>query len=292
MAKNTSSSPLAERAKGRRTCRLGISERPPASSASCTIRDASSSRFRLKRALGRYSAASGNTTKLSNSAFFGTAFVIVALTTTPVDAQSMVMVMRSDGSLEAQSPQSGFSRTYGNARRSDRDSIFLFNEDEEEESAVSAPEAAAHVSRAVPPPAVLKAIDATAMRYGSHPALRRVGMSVTEWRRLFQANIEIESAYDTNARSHVGAIGLGQLMPATASILRVNPHDWRENLDGSARYLLTMLAQFQDPRLALAAYNAGPGAVVENGGMPPYRETRNHVLKVMGVFARLQGEFG
>ncbi|NVK58356.1 MAG: lytic transglycosylase domain-containing protein [Alteromonadaceae bacterium] len=204
----------------------------------------------------------------------------------------MVLVMRSDGSLDAQSPQSGFSRTYGDARRSDRDSIFLFNEEEEEEGTEEA-EAAAIVPRAVvPPAAVLQAIDETAMRYGSHPALRGVGFSVTDWRRLFRANIEIESAYNPNARSHVGAIGLGQLMPATASTLGVDPHDWRENLDGSARYLLMMLARFQDPRLALAAYNAGPNAVVQNGGIPPYQETQNHVLKVMGVYARLQGDLG
>ena len=246
----------------------------------------------MKRALGRLSASYENTTKPQSSALFGAALVAAALTTTPADAQGMVMVMRSDGSLEAQSPQNGFSRTYGDARRSDRDSIFLFNEDEEDEEGGEA-EAAAQVPRAVAPPAaVLQAIDTTAMRYGSHPALRRVGMSVSDWRRFLRANIEIESAYDPNARSHVGAIGLGQLMPATASTLGVDPHDWQENLDGSARYLLTQLARFQDPRLALAAYNAGPEAVVENGGIPPYRETQNHVLKVMGVFARLQGDLG
>ena len=202
------------------------------------------------------------------------------------------MVMQPDGSLEAQSPQAEFSRTYGDAQRSER-GLALFDEDEDEDTAALEPDTGALVPRTViPAAAVLDAIEATAIRYGSHPALRGVGMSVSDWRRLFRANIEIESAYNPDARSHVGAIGLGQLMPATASTLGVDPHDWRENLDGSARYLLLMLNRFRDPRLALAAYNAGPDAVIQNGGIPPYRETQNHVVKVMGVYARLEGEPG
>ena len=128
------------------------------------------------------------------------------------------------------------------------------------------------------------------MRYASHPALRRSNLTVTEWRMLYQANIEIESAYNPNARSRVGAVGLGQLMPETAADLGVDPHDWRQNLDGSARYLLMMLVQFEDARLALAAYNAGPDAVTRHGGIPPYRETQNHVSRVLAVFHRLEGE--
>ncbi|SFO25987.1 Transglycosylase SLT domain-containing protein [Roseovarius lutimaris] len=128
------------------------------------------------------------------------------------------------------------------------------------------------------------------MRYASHPALRRAGLSVTEWRLLFRANIEIESAYNVGARSQVGAIGLGQLMPETARDLNVDPHNWQQNLDGSARYLLMMLVQFGDARLALAAYNAGPDAVTRNNGIPPYRETQNHVSRVLAVFNRLEGE--
>jgi len=203
------------------------------------------------------------------------------------------MVMRADGRLEAQSPQSAFSRHYGDARRPDSDRLRPARADDAVKADAGNPDPAPPDGRvAVPAPAVLHAIDATAIRYGAHPALRQLGMSVSQWRHLFRANIEIESAYDPRARSPVGAIGLGQLMPATASTLGVDPHDWRQNLDGSARYLLEQLARFQDPRLALAAYNAGPEAVVQNGGIPPYRETRNHVLKVMGVVARLQGDLG
>ena len=83
--------------------------------------------------------------------------------------------------------------------------------------------------------------------------LRAAGLTVTEWRLLFRANIEIESAYNPNARSRVGAIGLGQLMPGTAERLGVDPRDWRANLDGSARYLAQQLGAFRDARLALAA---------------------------------------
>lgn len=144
-------------------------------------------------------------------------------------------------------------------------------------------------NRAIPRPEILAAIQETAQRYGGHNALRRAGLSASDWRILFQANIEIESAYRPSARSPVGAIGLGQLMPATAAQLNVDPHDWRANLDGSARYLLMMLAQFGTPELALAAYNAGPDAVTRHGGIPPYRETQNHVRRVMAVAERLSG---
>lgn len=139
-------------------------------------------------------------------------------------------------------------------------------------------------------PEIIDAIEQTAMRYGGHPALRRAGMSVTEWRLFFRSNIEVESGYNPRARSHVGAIGLGQLMPGTAAKLRVDPHNVAQNLDGSARYLLMLLDRFGSKELALAGYNAGPEAVAKYGGIPPYRETQGHVRKVMAVFARLNGD--
>lgn len=203
--------------------------------------------------------------------------------------------MQGDGSLEASTSQTAFARNYndgvgqGSASQGlqARDGTAK-NETSSEENSFRVASVAPRTARARPE--VLTAIDETALRYASHPALRRAGLSVTEWRLLFRSNIEIESAYNTNARSHVGAIGLGQLMPATARDLGVDPHDWQQNLDGSARYLLMMLVQFGDARLALAAYNAGPDAVTRHGGIPPYRETQNHVSRVLAVFNRLEGD--
>ena len=166
------------------------------------------------------------------------------------------------------------------------DRLFLFSNRSQDEADTEA------ASRAPVPahPDILAAIEATAFRYAGHPGLRRAGLSVTDWAALYRANIEIESAYDPRALSGAGAIGLGQLMPDTARVLGVDPHDPRQNLDGSARYLLMMLDRFGDSRLALAAYNAGPEAVDRHGGIPPYRETMGHVAKVTAAMLRLRGE--
>lgn len=202
--------------------------------------------------------------------------------------------MEGDGSLRPSTPQTNFSRHYndGVGQGSASDRLMLFGRQPEEAVSEDGSFRVAAVAPriGVPRPEILNAIDQTALRYAGHPALRRANITVTEWRLLYQANIEIESAYNPNARSHVGAIGLGQLMPETASDLGVDPHDWQQNLDGSARYLLMMLARFGDARLALAAYNAGPGAVERHSGIPPFRETQNHVSSVLAVFNRLEGE--
>ena len=161
-------------------------------------------------------------------------------------------------------------------------------EPQPDEQKASLAAAAPMPARAHAKPEVVEMIRRVGQRYASHPALREAGISGLDWLLLFQANIEIESAYKTNARSHVGAIGLGQLMPATAQDLGVNPRDPEQNLDGSARYLLSMLNKFGTPALALAAYNAGPDAVSRHGGIPPYRETQGHVRKVLGVWSRLR----
>ncbi|MDO5643242.1 MAG: lytic transglycosylase domain-containing protein [Paracoccus sp. (in: a-proteobacteria)] len=99
---------------------------------------------------------------------------------------------------------------------------------------------------------------------------------------LFLRLVNQESRWNPHARSHKGALGLAQLMPGTAAQLGVNPHDPMQNLEGGARYLRMMYNQFGDWRLALAAYNAGPGAVQKHGGIPPYRETRNYVRIIAG----------
>ncbi len=203
----------------------------------------------------------------------------------------MVLVMESDGSLTASQSQDQFARNYNNGigQGSALKELAILD-DVDNEVAIEDLRIAA-LARPTPLPRadVLSAIEATALRYGSHPGLRRAELSVSKWLTLFRANIEIESAYRQSAISSAGAIGLGQLMPATARDLGVDPRDPLQNLDGSARYLAMMLLEFGDPRLALAAYNAGPDAVRQYGGIPPYRETQNHVARVMAVVARLEG---
>ena len=99
---------------------------------------------------------------------------------------------------------------------------------------------------------------------------------------LFLRLVQQESGWNAKAVSHKGAIGLAQLMPGTARLLRVNPHDPYENLEGGARYLAEQYRTFRSWPLALAAYNAGPGAVEKYGGVPPFEETRNYVRIIWG----------
>lgn len=100
---------------------------------------------------------------------------------------------------------------------------------------------------------------------------------------VFCRMIEVESNWNPRAVSHAGAQGLGQLMPRTAAGLGVSdPFDPAQNLDGAARYLAEQLRSFGTYRLALAAYNAGPGRVRKAGGVPNIRETQSYVRKILG----------
>ena len=99
---------------------------------------------------------------------------------------------------------------------------------------------------------------------------------------LFLRLVQQESGWNAGAVSSAGAMGLAQLMPQTAQYLRVNPRDPYQNLDGGARYLREQYDEFGNWRLALAAYNAGPGAVLQYRGIPPYRETQNYVRVILG----------
>jgi soluble lytic murein transglycosylase-like protein len=107
-----------------------------------------------------------------------------------------------------------------------------------------------------------------------------------------------ESSYNPRCTSPVGAKGLGQLMPGTAAGMGVtDPYDPQQNLTASIRIIGGHLKKYggdswnitmEAARLALAAYNAGPGAVKKYKGIPPYRETRDYVKKVTGYYAELQ----
>lgn len=112
-------------------------------------------------------------------------------------------------------------------------------------------------------------VEAAAAKYGVDPSL---ALAVAQQ----------ESGLNPNARSSAGAIGVMQLMPATAAQLGVDPNDPAQNIDGGVRYLSQLLSQFGgDTSLALAAYNAGPGAVQKYGGVPPYAETQNYVSSIL-----------
>jgi soluble lytic murein transglycosylase-like protein len=113
-------------------------------------------------------------------------------------------------------------------------------------------------------------IQATAARYGVDRSL----VDAVAWQ---------ESRYNPRAISTAGAMGVMQLMPSTAQQLGVrNPHDVEQNVVGGTAYLRQQLERFgNNVPLALAAYNAGPGAVIKYGGIPPYRETQNYVRQIM-----------
>ena len=109
-------------------------------------------------------------------------------------------------------------------------------------------------------------------------AARKFGIPVDLYNRLVQQ----ESNWKPTAISKAGAIGLAQLMPITAKMLGVDPHNPTQNLEGGARYLRQQYNKFNSWRLAIAAYNAGPDAVKKYGGVPPYEETLNYVRKILG----------
>lgn len=121
-------------------------------------------------------------------------------------------------------------------------------------------------------------INAAAMRYKVDPA-------------LVKAVMHAESSFNACAKSPKGAIGLMQLMPATARYLGVkNPYEPRENVRGGVKYLSQLMLRYKgDIKLSLAAYNAGPGSVSQYGGVPPYTETRAYINRVLSLHKHYKG---
>jgi soluble lytic murein transglycosylase-like protein len=166
---------------------------------------------------------------------------------------------------------------------------------------------AAPASAAQPPPAnnaaavrayarVLHKINPQLPSWQSRSLAKHLLINANRWKidaNMLVALVTVESAWHTHARSWAGAIGLGQLMPGTAAKLGVNPRDPYQNLQGAARYLHGLLARFSGKpdryALAFAAYNAGPKAVEEFGGIPPYAETQHYVVKVTSTWRLISG---
>lgn len=136
---------------------------------------------------------------------------------------------------------------------------------------------------------VERMIITVARRHQGHPGVAAGGLTPLTWRILFQSLIKQESRFNNAAVSHVGARGFCQLMPGTAADLGVDPHDPWQNLDGGARYILAQLERFGRVDHALAAYNAGPGRVIEYGGIPPFEETQTYVRRIRRYYDEYLG---
>jgi soluble lytic murein transglycosylase-like protein len=139
---------------------------------------------------------------------------------------------------------------------------------------------------AIPIKVERKAPVATPKQAAAAPLLDRAGEAAELSPRLLEAIAYVESRFNTKAISPKGAVGMMQLMPGTAAELGVDPHDPEENARGGADYLRKMVTKFgNNVELAVAAYNAGPAAVLKYGGVPPYAETRAYVDAVMDYLA-------
>ena len=116
--------------------------------------------------------------------------------------------------------------------------------------------------------------------------IRQIALSEGVDPLLIRGIVQVESQFNPRARSSKGAMGLMQLMPETATLMGIrDPWDPRENIAGGTRYFSSLMKRYKgDIAKALAAYNAGPGAVDTYNGIPPYQETREYVKNVLAIF--------
>lgn len=162
--------------------------------------------------------------------------------------------------------------TKGGSTEMDASQVVRFEQEDyvaKEPPVTPATEAPLSPSPTVKPASMKEMVDNAARKYGLPPAFVR-------------AVVAAESGYQANAVSPKGAIGLMQLMPTTASGLGADPRIPEQNIDAGTRYLRDLLLKYDNQAYhALAAYNAGPGAVDKYHGVPPYRETQNYILNVL-----------
>lgn len=142
---------------------------------------------------------------------------------------------------------------------------------------------------------VLRSINPRMPAWMSKELARHLLTNAAHWHidaTMLAAVVTVESRWRTHAVSVAGALGLGQLMPSTAATLNVNPLNPEQNLAGAARYLSGLVQRFSHKAnryaLTFAAYNAGPEAVDEFGGIPPYYETQSYVARVLDTWHHLQ----
>ncbi|MGH7738190.1 MAG: lytic transglycosylase domain-containing protein [Candidatus Tyrphobacter sp.] len=142
---------------------------------------------------------------------------------------------------------------------------------------------------------VLRSVNPRMPGWMSRDLAKHLLLTAARWHidaNMLAAVVTVESRWRTHAVSVAGALGLGQLMPATAANLRVDPLNPSDNLSGAARYLSGLVHRFSHSAhrfaLAFAAYNAGPEAVDAYGGIPPYYETQSYVARVLDTWHVLE----
>ena len=201
--------------------------------------------------------------------FFGF-LVLLSASTAAVAAEYAVLATGSRLRIDRHETEAGKVRLYTGEGFIEMEAsrVRSFEACEETPAPIVATPAPTLVEAPKPAPTPAELADAAALKYGLPAVLVRSVMAA-------------ESAGRPDAVSHKGAIGLMQLMPDTAKELGVNPYDPVQNVDGGTRYLRDLLLKF-DGRLwhALAAYNAGPGAVEKYKAVPPYRETIQYINRI------------